>query len=199
MSVGRQATGSMGIKEKHLVAKFEIVKIGNPVLRKKASVIARDILKDRSFKKLLKEMVSTMHRMQGVGLAANQVGLGIQLIVLECEANPRYPQAKGFPLEIWINPRIVEYSKEKEEGWEGCLSIPGYRGVVPRSKRVTFEAITPEGKKAYKTVEGFHARVIQHEVDHINGYFYIDRMMDFRSWMHLDEFNQRLQTHVKNR
>ena len=179
--------------------KLEIVKIGNPVLREKAQALPQEILKDSKFKTLLKDMVSTMHKMNGVGLAANQVGLGIRLIVLECQSNPRYPKAKSFPLEIWMNPKIIQYSKEKEEGWEGCLSIPGYRGIVPRAKWLTFEAVNPEGKKIRKTVKGFHARVIQHEVDHINGLFYIDRMPHFKNWSHLDEFNQHLHTRVHDR
>lgn len=180
--------------------KLQVVKIGNPVLREKTKEISLEMLKDRGFKKIIKAMVSTMHRMQGVGLAANQVGLGIQLIVLECKSNPRYPQAGSFPLEIWMNPRITAYSRDTEEGWEGCLSIPGYRGMVPRSKQVTFAAVNAEGQTIQKTVSGFHARVIQHEVDHINGLFYMDRMpKNLRSWMHLEEFNKLLHTHVQDR
>ena len=179
--------------------RLEIVKIGNPLLRRKGDTISASTFKEKAFKKLLKEMVSTMYQMDGVGLAANQVGLRIQLVVLECQANPRYPEANNFPLEIWMNPKIVKYSKQKEEGWEGCLSIPGYRGRVPRATTVTFEALDPEGKKIQKTVHGFHARVIQHEVDHINGFFYMDRMTDFKSWMHLDEFNRVSQARVKDK
>ncbi len=144
-------------------------------------------------------MVRAMHRMNGVGLAANQAGLNHRVVVLECRSNPRYPRANDFPLEVWINPKIVKYSKEKEAGWEGCLSIPGYRGLVPRAQWVTFEALTPKGEKVRRTVKGFHARVIQHEVDHVNGFFYIDRMKNLHSWLHLDEFNRMLKFHIKDR
>lgn len=179
--------------------KLQIVKIGFPVLRKKTEKIDTAVLPDKKFKQLIKEMIKTMHKMDGVGLAANQVGLDMQLITLECKANSRYPEAHDFPLEVWINPRILKYSAEKEEDWEGCLSIPGYRGVVPRSKWVTFEALTPEGERVEKTVSGFHARVIQHEVDHINGFFYMDRMKDLKRWFHLDEFNHLLNSHISDK
>jgi peptide deformylase len=168
-----------------------IVKIGNAVLKRKCQEISEQKLKDKSFREFLDNMVETMHHEQGVGLAANQVGQGIQAVVLECKANLRYPEAPNFPLEIFINPRIVDASNEMEEDWEGCLSIPGYRGVVPRAAEVTFEAWTRDGKKIKQTVSGFHARVIQHEVDHINGFFYMDRMPDLTTWMHLDEFNKK--------
>lgn len=135
-------------------------------------------------------MIKTMRLAQGVGLAANQVAVSCRAVVLECRANQRYPHAEDFPLQIFINPRILRYSKEKIFDWEGCLSIPGYRGLVPRSKKVTFEALSPEGKRVVQTVEGFHARVIQHEVDHISGKFYIDRMPDLMSWTHLEEWQR---------
>jgi len=104
----------------------------------------------------------------------------------------------NFPLEVFINPKIVKYSKEKENDWEGCLSIPGYRGLVPRSKEIMFEALTIEGKRVRETVSGFHARVLQHEVDHINGFFYLDRMKDLKNWLHLDEFNRHIGIVVKD-
>lgn len=175
---------------------FDIVKIGNPVLRKKCQCVKLAQLKTEKFHRFLDSMVKTMRAAGGVGLAANQTAIQSQVIVLECQNNQRYPKAQEFSLEIFINPRILKYSKEKVLGWEGCLSIPGYRGKVPRSKKVTFQAITPEGKKVVKTVQGFHARVIQHEVDHIEGKFYIDRMTDFSSWMHLDEFNKKFHTRI---
>jgi len=144
-------------------------------------------------------MVETMYKNEGVGLAANQVGKDIRLVVLECKSSKRYPSTDDFPLEVFINRKITNYSKEKVKGWEGCLSIPGYRGVAPRSRSVTFEAFTLEGKKIEKTVHDFHARVIQHEVDHINGFFYMDRMEDLRHWMHLDEFEKYVEANIKEK
>ena len=144
-------------------------------------------------------MVKTMHQAQGVGLAANQVGSDWQVFVLECRFNPRYPGAQDIPLGIYLNPRILKSSKDQEMDWEGCLSIPGYRGLVRRAKEVTFEALTPEGKKVKETVKGFHARVIQHEVDHLCGFFYVDRMPDLKQWFHLEEFSRQKEVEIEDR
>ena len=140
-----------------------------------------------------------MRANEGVGLAANQVGRSVQAFVLECETNRRYPGVGRIAFAAYVNPRIVEHSHKEEEDWEGCLSIPGYRGRVPRAREVTFEALTAAGEPVHKTVSGFHARIIQHEVDHINGLFYIDRMKDLKSWFHLDEFNKKFDTNVEDK
>ena len=176
-----------------------LVKIGNPILRKKTASLPLKRLGSAKFQSFLQQMVKTMRQAQGVGLAANQVGEGCRAFVMECKGNKRYPRVKSFPLQAYLNVRIVKYSAAKESGWEGCLSIPGYRGLVPRSRQITFEALTPEGRRVRKTVRGFEARVVQHEVDHLNGFFYIDRIKDRKSWMHLEEFNRRLQTKVRDR
>ena len=160
------------------------------MLRKKCECVSQALLQDPKFKAFLKDMVTTMHREEGVGLAANQVGRDLSAIVLECCSSRRYPQADDFKLETYVNPRILEYSSDKETDWEGCLSIPGYRGLVPRSRSIVFEGTTPDGETVRKKVEGFQARVFQHEVDHINGFFYVDRMTDLKTWMHLDEFKR---------
>ncbi len=118
---------------------------------------------------------------------------------MECDSNKRYPKVNSVLLQTYLNARIVKYSKRMENGWEGCLSIPGFRGVVPRSEWVTFEAVTPEGKKIRKTVHGFEARIVQHEIDHLNGLFYVDRMSDLKTWTHLDEFNRRFKSNVKDK
>lgn len=180
------------------MASLRIVKIGHPVLREKCQRVEAARLVDAKFRQFLKEMVQTMHRSEGVGLAANQVGEGIQVIVLECNLSERYPEAEPVPLQTYLNPRIVEYSEAVEEDWEGCLSIPGYRGMVPRSKAVTFEALNEKGELVRRRVTDFQARVIQHEVDHINGLFYMDRMPDLQAWCHLEEFNRRLGLKVRD-
>ena len=131
-----------------------------------------------------------MRHKGGVGLAANQVGRSLAAFVLECESNRRYPDAGRIPLALYINPKIVECSQRREEDWEGCLSIPGYRGRVPRAREVTFEALNERGELVRKAVSGFQARIIQHEIDHLNGLFYVDRMPDLRTWTHLEEFNR---------
>lgn len=170
-----------------------IVKIGHPVLRKKTEAISLSQIKDIRFQTFLRQMVETMHEAQGVGLAANQVGRGINTLVLECDhENERYPDRDSVPLQMWMNARIVKYSKRVTEDWEGCLSIPGYRGLVPRAEEVTFEAVNEKGENLTQTVSGFHARIIQHEVDHLNGLFYVDRMKDLKSWTHVEEMRGNL-------
>lgn len=178
------------------MARLAIVRIGHEALRKTGAHLPEHECKDPALKRFLKDMVDTMHYAKGVGLAANQVGVSKQVIVLECSIKDRYPDEEDVPLQMYINPKILKYSKETEDDWEGCLSIPGYRGLVPRSHTVTFEALTPNGEKVKHTVSGFHARIMQHEIDHINGLFYIDRMRDLKSWFHLDEFNKRFGTDV---
>lgn len=181
------------------MANLPIVKIGHAVLREKCKDIPHAEFHSKAFQKLVKDMVETMHKNEGVGLAANQIGRNTRLIVLECRSSKRYPDVDDFPLEVFFNPKITHYSKEKVKGWEGCLSIPAYRGVTPRAKSVTFEAWTPEGKRIEKTVHDFHARVIQHEIDHINGMFYMDRMEDLHHWMHLDEFEKYVEQHIEEK
>ena len=144
-------------------------------------------------------MVSTMRLAQGVGLAANQVGENKRAMVMECRGNKRYPRGNAFSLQTYLNPKIIHYSKAKEIDWEGCLSIPGFRGKVNRSREVTFIGRTPDGRLVRKTFRGFEARVIQHEVDHLNGLFYLDRMKNLKTWTHLEEFNKRYQTLVLDR
>jgi len=178
---------------------LKIVKIGNPILRRKARPVPAHLFRTPSLRRFIRNMVSTMRRAQGVGLAANQVAQGRRVMVMECRGNRRYPKAASFPLRAYFNIRIVHRSKRKVKGWEGCLSIPGFRGLVPRSQRVTFRAVTPDGSKVEKTVSGFEARVVQHEVDHLNGLFYVDRMDGFKSWTHLEEFNRRLRFKIRDR
>ena len=175
-----------------------IVKMGNPILRRKARPVPLRQARTKTFQLFLKKMVRVMRSAQGVGLAANQVGDGRQVFVMECRGNKRYPRGTSFPLQAYLNPRITRYSKAVEKGWEGCLSIPGFRGRVPRSKSVALVATTPGGHKISKVFKGFEARVIQHEMDHLNGRFYIDRMRDKSTWMHLEEFNRRFQAKIRD-
>jgi len=176
-----------------------IVKIGRPVLRGKTREITQEEAVSDKVKTFVARMVDTMRRAQGVGLAANQVGDPRRILVMECKGNPRYPRRPSFPLQTYLNARIVKYSGKRVEDWEGCLSIPGYRGLVPRSYRVTFEATNLKGKKVRRTLKGFEARVLQHEVDHLNGYFYIDRMRHFRDFFHLDEFEKKMSRKISEK
>ncbi len=177
---------------------YKIVKIGNPILRKKTHAITEKHLASKKIQSFLKQMIPQMRKAKGVGLAANQLGCDCQALVMECRGNKRYPRVKSFPLRTYINTRIVRYSKTTQKGWEGCLSIPGFRGIVSRSKRVTFTALLPNGQFIRRTVNGFEARVIQHEVDHLNGFFYMDRMKDLKNWMHLDEFNRHFNRGIRD-
>lgn len=179
--------------------KRPLTKIGNPLLRKKIPPASVKKLIPKNLATFFKTMTKTMHHAQGVGLAANQIGSGLRAFVMENRGSRRYPRRETFPLQAYLNPRIVKYSKAKTSDWEGCLSIPGFRGKVPRSLSVTLEALTPNGPKIRKTFRGFEARVIQHEVDHLNGLFYIDRIKDWKTWMHLEEFNKRLRFKVHDR
>ncbi len=164
-----------------------IVKVGAPVLRSRCAEVTEKTRDNAEFRGFLDAMVKTMHKAVGVGLAANQVGIGIRAIVLESRASKRYPDSPSFPLQAYVNPRIVSASKKKVLDWEGCLSIPGYRGLVPRHESLVVEATTPAGKVIRRKVSGFEARVFQHEIDHIDGFVYLDRMPNLRTWMHEDE------------
>ncbi len=175
-----------------------IVRIGEPVLRRRTRAVRAAAVAAPSFRRFLADMVRTMRAAHGVGLAANQVGVGLRVCVLECRSNRRYPRRPDFPLRHYVNPRITARSRETDLDWEGCLSIPGYRGLVPRSKRIVLEALAPDGRKVRRTVRGFEARVLQHECDHLDGRFYVDRMPDLTTWTHVDAFARRLGVRMKS-
>ena len=126
----------------------------------------------------------------GAGLAGNQVHEPIQVAVIEVEANPLYPDAISIPLTVVINPVVTPLTDEMEDGWEGCLSVPDMRGMVPRYKAVRLEYYDREGKRQEVDAKDFFARVIQHETDHLNGIVYIDRMRDLRTLSHIAEWNK---------
>lgn len=158
------------------MAVLKIIKMGDPVLLHKSEPISD--FKDDNLIKHISDMVDTMRHYQGVGLAAPQIGLSQQIMVLEVAQNARYPQADNIELKVLINPRIIHYSEQTEAGWEGCLSLPGMRAHVTRSTRITYQAQNHAGESLEETVCGFHARIIQHEVDHLNGILYPQRLDD---------------------
>jgi peptide deformylase len=121
---------------------------------------------------LIADMEETMRALEGVGLAAPQIGVELRVIVFGFDANKRYPDADGVPRTVLINPALTPVSEEIEEGWEGCLSAPGLRGMVPRWRHLRYEGFDPQGRRIDRTVEGFHARVVQHETDHLDGKLY---------------------------
>jgi len=143
-------------------------------------------------------MGQTMRRFRGVGLAANQIGVSKRIVVMGVHEKSRYPGKQGFPFQICINPRILRRSRKIESDWEGCLSIPGYRGKVPRAAAVVLESLNERGERIVKSANGFEARVIQHELDHLDGILYPDRMTDLKSWIHVDEMNRLLNVSVRD-
>jgi peptide deformylase len=131
---------------------------------------------------LLTDMHDTMEALNGAGLAAPQIGVSLQVVVFGFTQNPRYPDAEAVPYTVLINPVIEPMSQELEEGWEGCLSVPGMRGLVPRYKHIRYRGFDQHGNPIDRTVSDFHARVVQHEVDHLEGILYPMRIRDLRNF-----------------
>lgn len=154
-----------------------ILRMGDPRLLAVAEPVAD--FNTPALHALLGDMFDTMEAAGGVGLAAPQIGVGLQVVVFGFEKSERYPQAGAVPQTILINPVITPVSAEEELGWEGCLSVPGLRGEVPRYRQIRYQGFDPYGAIIDRTVEGFHARVVQHECDHLIGQLYPMRMRDF--------------------
>ena len=129
---------------------------------------------------LIVDMHDTMRALNGAGLAAPQIGVGLQVVIFEVSSNPRYPDAESVPFTVLINPLLTPLSDELEEGWEGCLSVPGMRGLVPRYTVLRYQGFDAEGQSIDRSVSAFHARVVQHEVDHLHGVLYPMRIRDLR-------------------
>ena len=172
------------------MAKLEIARLGNPVLRQIAAPVNLKELNapESGVQALIDDMVETMHREGGVGLAAPQVSRSLQIIILEAEDNERYPDREDIPLTVLINPVITRYSEDRAMGWESCLSLIDFRGLVPRSTKVTVEAYDRKGKKIVIHASDFLAVVLQHEIDHLNGVVFLDRMEDFTKLSYMKEF-----------
>lgn len=137
--------------------------------------------------RLITDMQDTMLAQQGVGLAAPQIGVDLRVVIFGFDENPRYPDAESVPYTILINPVLTPLSDEVEEDWEGCLSVPGLRGMVPRWKRLRYTGFDVTGQAIDRTVEGFHARVVQHECDHLDGILYPMRVRDFKQFGFTEE------------
>ena len=160
------------------MAILKVARLGNPTLRTPANEVATPKINQAKFQSFIDDMVMTMREYQGVGLAAVQVHESTQTAVLEVANNPRYPEKVDIPLLILINPQIVPLTKETEEDWEGCLSIPEIRGKVPRYKHLQVTALDRGGNRLEFVASGFCARIIQHELDHLQGHIYLERMTD---------------------
>jgi peptide deformylase len=169
---------------------LKVARLGFPSLRAVSQPVPAEAIKTHDFQKLIDDMVDTMHEYSGVGLAAPQVHLPIQLAVLEVEDHPRYPDMPRVPLTVLINPVVTILDQEKVNDWEGCLSIPELRGEVPRFKHLRVTALDREATPIEIVAADFHARVIQHETDHLKGEVYLDRMPDLRSLAFLAELQR---------
>ena len=169
---------------------IEIIKMGHPLLKEKALAIEKDRIDSEDFKKFVDELTETMRASKGVGIAATQVGVMERVFLLEVKNNKRYPNQENTPLYIIINPKITSFSDEKVEGWEGCLSIPGIRGMVERSKSIIMEYTDMDGKTVEKEFNDFPAVIVQHELDHLDGILFTERMTDMKKLSFLDEYEK---------
>jgi len=156
-----------------------VLKMGHPLLRQVAPEVTRF---DASLAELLADMDETMRSLNGAGIAAPQVGVSLRVVIFEVRENPRYPDVSAIPYTVLINPQLTAIGEELEAGWEGCLSVPGMRGLVPRYRRLRYWGLDAAGAPIERTVEGFHARVVQHEVDHLDGILYPQRVRDLRDF-----------------
>ncbi|AAZ96733.1 formylmethionine deformylase [Thiobacillus denitrificans ATCC 25259] len=158
----------------------EVLKMGDPRLLAPARAVERFATAELA--QLVADMHDTMRALNGAGLAAPQIGVSLQVVIFEVNANPRYPDAAEVPLTVLVNPVVTPLSDATEEGWEGCLSVPGMRGLVPRHGEIHYRGFDAAGRALERRVSGFHARVVQHEVDHLNGILYPMRIPDLRNF-----------------
>lgn len=164
----------------------EILKMGDPRLLRVAPPVPGSMFGSRELHALIADMFETMADAGGVGLAAPQIGVDLQLVIFGFEHSERYPDAPEVPRTILLNPVITPLSEAMEEGWEGCLSVPGLRGMVPRHVHVRYRGVDPQGAAIEREAEGFHARVVQHECDHLVGRLYPSRITDFGKFGYTD-------------
>lgn len=168
----------------------KIAQLGHPVLRKKGEVIEREEIKSAKIQTLIDDMIETKDEYVGIGLAAPQVHESLQLIVVGLKENPRYPDAEQITLRAVINPKITDFSTDMEEDWESCLSVDNLSGLVKRANKITVTGLDREGNDIEINAEGFEARVYQHEIDHLHGKVFLDRMSDLTSLSFGKEFSK---------
>jgi peptide deformylase len=156
------------------VAIRPVLKMGHPLLRQVALPVTA--FGTRELLELVRDMDDSMRALNGAGLAAPQIGVSLRVVIFEVTRNPRYPDAGEVPYTVLINPELTPLGDDTEDGWEGCLSVPGLRGLVPRYRRLRYRGYDANGLPIDRSVEGFHARVVQHEVDHLDGILYPMRL-----------------------
>ncbi|MFA6120668.1 MAG: peptide deformylase [Sideroxydans sp.] len=162
------------------MASRPVLRMGDPRLLQRAEPITN--FGSRELDALLADMRDTMHELDGVGLAAPQIGVSLRVVIFEVNANPRYPNAESVPQTVLINPVLTPLSDAMDEDWEGCLSVPGMRGLVPRYTQLRYQGRDQKGALIDRTVSGFHARVVQHECDHLEGILYPMRIRDMSNF-----------------
>lgn len=157
-----------------------VLRMGDPRLLQPSQPVAE--FGTVQLAELLSDMQDTMAAMQGAGLAAPQIGVPLRVVIFGMQHSPRYPQAQPVPFTVLVNPQLEFPDDELEEAWEGCLSVPGMRGLVPRAVRLRYRGFDAQGAPVERSVEGFHARVVQHEVDHLDGVLYPMRIRNLRNF-----------------
>ena len=162
----------------------EVLRMGHPVLREKAKPV--EAFGTPELRALFEDMKETMAAKNGAGLAAPQIGVSQRIVIFGVDHNPRYPDAEEVPFTVLVNPKIVMLTREVESDWEGCLSVPGMRGVVPRYTKLRYTGFDENGKPIDRVADGFHARVVQHECDHLDGVLYPQRMTDMSRFGYTD-------------
>src|SRR5499426_642498 len=172
------------------MAILKVARLGHPILREIAKPVPTEQIRSAEIQRFIDDMVETMREYDGAGLAAPQVHTLLQIAVIEVEGNPRYPDAPAIPLTVVINPVVTPVTDEMEDGWEGCLSVPDMRGMVPRHTAVRLQCYDRDARRVELLAKDFFARVIQHETDHLHGKVYLDRMRDFSTLTHLAEWSK---------
>jgi len=174
------------------MALLQVAKLGDPILRQKAALVDLGLLnsQDNKMQELINDMIETMREEDGVGLAAPQIFQSLRLVVIESLLNERYSEAPNIPLTILINPSIKYYGEDTVLGWEGCLSLKDLRGLVPRSRKIIVEYFDRKGDPVTVNAEGFLAVVLQHEIDHLDGKVFLDRMTDLSQLAYVEEFEK---------
>jgi len=162
----------------------EVLRMGDPRLLEVARPV--ETLGTPELLALIADMRDTMAHLDGAGLAAPQIGVGLRVVIFGVKSNPRYPDAEEVPDTVLVNPTLTPIGSDQEEGWEGCLSVPGMRGVVPRYCRLRYRGFDAHGAEIDRTVTGFHARVVQHECDHLDGILYPMRIRDLANFGFID-------------
>lgn len=168
-----------------------VLRIGNPQLLEISKPVSN--FGSAALHSLIVDMMDTMHELKGAGLAAPQIGVQLRVVIFGFDDNPRYPDAEPVPFTVLVNPELTPVGDSVDEDWEGCLSVPGMRGLVPRFTQLSYRGFDAEGVAIDRTVEGFHARVVQHEVDHLDGILYPQRIQDLRQFGFVEELDAALE------